>query len=631
MLRWFITSVCCFLVLNAFPFTPVSDPGTRGVDWDSVKTKIQNHSWAQEILDSMKEDVRTTMERYDHPPLGKTGWLHEYYCDEDATRLRFDPDKPNEHVCPTCERVYSGSPYDDCWRSLVHSQMSTAAAQSAMIYRITGESNFLEYPKNILLWYAEHFDEFEPHGEHAGKGIIREQSLDEATQLVRLAQAYWDIAPFLSENERNKIVNEFMLPDAKFIHQQTGTIHNIHSWHNAAVGLVGFAIGDEKLVEQTIDGNYGLKKQIQEGVKEDGFWYEGSISYHYYTIRSLQPLYLAAKAQDYPLQETEKFEKMYTAPIRFTFPDGQFPSNNDGWPGLNIRNMASYYETASSLFDSPEITETLAAIYEEKSRTAPEALIYGSTEIPEKGTYYRESAHFEDSGIAILRNDNLNAYLKYGPYGGGHDHHDRLNMIFFARNHVVIPDLGTSGYGIPLNQWYRSSAAHNLLIVDGKRQARCGGYLLSYDPEHIHAGVDEAYSGVDIQRKINLKSHGIVDRLNVTSEEQHQYDLIYHVRGTLQSHNLELKEAENFDLRNGYDYLQNLQHGVLPPDHEPLVFTWKLREDEGEMRLQCPSQESMEIYIGTCPDNPANKTMAFVMFRKTTQEWELECNLSLKP
>ena len=87
-------------------------------------------------------------------------------------------------VCEACKRVYTGSPYDDCWRSSVHSEISRTAAQAAIVYRITDEKDFFEYTRKMLLWYAGNYDKFEFQGAHAGKGRIREQSLDEATQLV---------------------------------------------------------------------------------------------------------------------------------------------------------------------------------------------------------------------------------------------------------------------------------------------------------------------------------------------------------------------------------------------------------------------------------------------------------------
>ncbi|MCD6393511.1 MAG: alginate lyase family protein [Planctomycetes bacterium] len=363
-----------------------------------------------------------------------------------------------------------------------------------------------------------------------------------------------------------------------------------------------------------MDGKYGLKQQIQKGIQPDGFWFEGSISYHFYTISSLQPLYLAAKGQGYSLEGTQKFRLMYTAPIDFTFDNSEFPANNDGWPGKKLNAMESYYEIAAGLWGDYHVVKLLNSVYTRQSRSSQNALLYGPATLPKGGTSPPRSVLFEDSGIAMLRNDSVNAYLKFGPYGGGHDHNDRLNLILFANGNVIIPDLGTSGYGIALNgRWFRSSAAHNMLVVDGKRQANCGGYLVSYAADKVCAGVKDAYKGVDIRRRVVLPGNGIEDIVTAESESIHQYDLFYHVRGKFQSCNMPLTHAGPFQQSNGYNMLKDLRKGTCS---KQLEISWVLRDAPGILKIQCNCIEPFDFYIGTCPDNPADKEMSVLMLRR---------------
>jgi len=610
--RSFILCLGLILTATSIHAAPLQNPGSRGVDWDKVKQKVADYKWASDIVVNLKHSVHHTQSLYEYPPLGTTGWLHEYYCDDDARRLIFDPKKPTEHVCSKCKRIYSGPPYDDCWRSMVHGSISAAAANSGVLYRITGEKEWLDYSKKVLLWYAHNFKNFKPHGKHAGIGIVREQSLDEATQMVRLVQAYWDICPSLTAAERATIANDFLIPDVRFIHKQTKSIHNIPSWHNAAVGLVGYAIGDKELVSAAIDGPFGLINQIQKGVNKDGFWFEGSIGYHFYTIASLEPLYIAARAQGHPLAGTEKFKLMYTAFIEFAFDNGEFPAANDGGVGQSLLANTSQFETAAGLWDDPLIHSTLAYIAKGKKRTSLPALLYGVDAIDSAQTKISKSVLFKDSGIAILRKNNVNAYLKFSPYGGGHDHLDRLNLILFGLGEVIAPDLGTSGYGIGLNKWFRSSAAHNLLVVDGQRQKKCGGYLISYDENCVKAGVKDAYTGVDIQRDISMLDNGLTDIVQARSNDKHQYDLFYHIRGDLKDINLTLEKTEPFKQSNGYDYLRNIRKADCPGE---LRLTWALRDAPGFITLHCKSDQPFEVFVGDCPDNPADKKLGFIMLR----------------
>ncbi len=621
MRRLWMIALILTVVASSTWASPPADPGGRGVDWAQARAKIEQFDWAKRIARDMRQEVERTRRQFVHPPLGLTGWWHHYYCAKDAHRLTFDPDKPTEHVCPACGAVYSGPPYDDCWRSQVHATICRAVQYAAVLYRLTNEDTYLDYVRDILLWYADHYTDFEVHGEHAGKGRIRSQSLDEATQLVTLAQACWDAWPALSQADRERILNGYFVPDARFIHAQTGAIHNIHSWHNAAVGLVGMLAGDASLIEQAVDGPFGLKQQIAKGTREDGFWYEGSVGYHFYTIRSLEPLYLAARARGLDLSGTEKFERMYRAPLRMAFPNGELPANNDGWPGTNLSGMTPYYEVAAGLWPQSDLPAYLATLYGSRSRTGLDALLYGPAPLPPAKPLGADSVLFEDSGIAILRNAAANAYLKFGPYGGGHDHRDRLNLIVFAHGRVVIPDIGTSGYGIGLNRWFRSPAAHNLLVVDGGVQAPCSGELLAYAADRVHAAAGPAYRGVKIERELHLDDEALADHVTARADAEHTYDLFYHVRGTLAKCSVPLAPAEPFTQGVGYDMLQTPRRGRVDGTVR-LEFT--LRDGPGRLVLACRSETPFEVYTGTCPDNPADQQMAFVMVRvrARTVTWE---------
>jgi hypothetical protein len=589
-----------------------------------VKQKVERFDWAKDVVEQIKRNVEEAQRNFEHPPLGITGWYHEYFCEDDAARLTFDPKQPVKHVCPECKRVYSGSPYDDCWRSSVHGVIMGGIEDAAALWKITGEEKWAEYARIQLLWYAKHFDQFEVHGEHAGKGRIMSQSLDESTHLVKVVTAYWDIYDYLTPEERSMIAEQWFLNAAPFIQNQTNKIHNIHSWHNAAVGLVGFALGKQEWIEKAIDGPFGLKQQIQQGVKKDGFWYEGSISYHFYTMSSLEPLYLVAKVQGYDLSGTETFQKMYSAPLQFTFANGEFPANNDGWQRQTIAERTPYYEIATKLWGDEYYNPALAVLYQNQKRNSISALLYGPVRIWNAESKNRESILFDDSGIAFLRQNGTEAYLKYGPYGGGHDHYDRLNMIMFDNGEVIMPDMGTPGYGIPLNgDWYRTSAAHNMLVVDGKRQKACGGYLTQYNAEDdsVTAGVSEAYDGVDIQRKIHVLENVVKDKVWAESNGEHQYDLFYHIRGTLKPNDFLFESIEPFQQKNGYDQLRDLKR--LRVDGN-VSLSYSLRDTEGSLSIQCSSKEPFEIIVGTCPDLPANQTMSVIILRKKGQEvsWE---------
>ncbi len=100
----------------------------------------------------------------------------------------------------------------------------------------------------------------------------------------------------------------------------------------------------------------------------------------------------------------------------------------------------------------------------------------------------------EKKGATWEKSDNMNAYglamhragrgqnartmwMYWGAtgHGGNHPHADRLNLGLFAHGLNLLPDLGYPEYAIawPTTQgWIKNTAAHNTVVVDGKRQAQ---------------------------------------------------------------------------------------------------------------------------------------------------------------
>ncbi len=593
----------------------IPDPGSRGVDWEAVRGKVSRYAWARATVREWERQVDGVARDFPEPPVGVAGWAHDYYCEKDAGKLRYDPRKPHEHVCTRCGAVYSGGRHDEAWVDATYKRIHGAARAAGALYRTTGDTRRADYGRRTLLWFAANIGQFSVHGKHAGKGRIMGQSLCEATSMVDLALAYWDLYPLLAPDERERIARDLLLPAAELIHKQTGAIHNIHSWHNAAVGLIGLACGEARWVEAALSGPYGLKAQLARGVVADGFWFEGSIGYHFYTLRSLQDFTLALRARQLAPGDLASLRRMYVAPIRYACGDFQLPSINDGWSGSRLTALADYYEFAAGLWpDDPVIVTFLAWCSRTGRSGGAEALLHGPATLPPPpAALPRVSALLDGMGYAILRGARRDVLLKYGPYGGGHDHLDRLNLILFAGQEQLFPDTGTAGYGIRLNAWYRSPAAHNLVVVDGKPQARCGGYLVSFATNRVEAGVKEAYPGVDLRRTLTLANGVVGDVVTARSDEAHTYDLFYHVRGTLRRVPDGLAPVTAIPGGGaGYTWLTEIRGGAVGT---AAAFELAARDSGERLILKTSASPGLEVYTGLCPDNPADRSLAFILLR----------------
>ena len=129
-------------------------------------------------------------------------------------------------------------------------------------------------------------------------------------------------------------------------------IHNIANWNNAALATLALALGDDALLDTELHGSAGLRAQLIHGIRADGFWWEGSPSYHYYTLAALIWTMRVLRASGRAFDDEGALHRMFRAPIAIAFPDLSLPAIHDCWYpiGLNgavghgIPDAAGYYE-----------------------------------------------------------------------------------------------------------------------------------------------------------------------------------------------------------------------------------------------------------------------------------------------
>jgi uncharacterized heparinase superfamily protein len=87
------------------------------------------------------------------------------------------------------------------------------------------------------------------------------------------------------------------------------------------------------------------------------------------------------------------------------------------------------------------------------------------------------SSAFPRAGIYVMRHGDYCLMCDCGPNGqrgnGGHAHNDTLSFELYAGRPWIV-DPGTYSYtgDLAAYNWFRSTAAHNTLVVDGEEQAR---------------------------------------------------------------------------------------------------------------------------------------------------------------
>ena len=573
-------------------------------------------------------------------PERAAGFYHNYFCPEHAVELLFDPSHPERHRCPRDGRLFTGEPFDSAWLWFVNNRLSTNALALALRWRIEADDEQLARVVAILTDYAARYRGYQPETPRPfGKGKATFQSLDEAVWLIALVRAYDLVKEALPDATSDVIEGHLLRPAAEHIRSQKFLrIHNIENWHNAALAAVGLCLGDDGLVRLAVDEEFGFHHQLAEGVRDDGLWWEGSSSYHFYALYPLVILAQIGAPSGRALWQHERLERMFRTPIDLAFPDLRLPASNDCWFFCSlmadvchgIPPARGFYEIAHAWYDDPAFAWVLGRNYRERERDSLEALIHGRDTVATEERLGLRSVNCEPSGFALLRSaDELERQdcllLKYGPHGGGHGHPDKLGVFVYAGGDPVCPDLGTPGYGIELNDsWYRQTLSHSALIVDGRSQPEADGELVSFDPGSrgfavVDARVDFSappYAGVAMRRVIFWASGYYIDFAHVVCRDERQIDCLFHVRAERAAAQGLGVDADAPDLvGDGYEHIS----AVAAHRAEARVnLRWRL--PRGTLSLHLPDEGGTTLVRGRVPYNPAAESGDLLIRRRRARE-----------
>ena len=518
---------------------------------DALKARIARHPWARarwERTVRKADDLLPTAVVL--PPRGGN-WWHWYASPTTGASLKTGKqigDWQWTHTDPVSGEVFYGDPsvpsrdYDGCVISGIHSTWSQSIRDLGIAYQVTGDARYAGKAREILLAYADRYLQYPLHNTRGeakiGGGRVGPQTLDEAVWAIPVCQGTDLIWDTLSESDHAVIAEKLLQPAARevILPHKLG-VHNIQCWKNSAVGLMGLLLGDEELVWEAVENpERGYHKQMADGVTPDGAWWEGAWGYHFYTLSALWGLTEGARNCGMDLYG-DALKRMYDAPLVFAMPNLQLPAFNDSGE-VELTGQASVYELAYARYENPAYLVLLAA----SDRQNDYALWFGAAETPVPPSRQWASTNYPNSGYAVLaQGEGANATwlcLKYGPHGGGHGHPDKLNFVLASRGEVIGTDPGTAKYGLPIQGgWYRTTLAHNTLVVDEVSQEQAEGRCLAFGRvagvAYVVAEAGAIYPGVTFRRTAALIDTGLavfVDQVQAGSART--LDLVYHQQGT---------------------------------------------------------------------------------------------------
>ncbi|MBU0608729.1 MAG: heparinase II/III-family protein [Armatimonadetes bacterium] len=314
---------------------------------------------------------------------------------------------------------------------------------------------------------------------------------------------------------REKIERDFIKAAAEGAIARKDEVSNVSGYDIRSAALAGRIINDPPLVHWAYAE---MVKHVDHGFFRDGVWKEGTPSYHAMTIGGLKYSFDAVRGYSDP------------------------PGYKDPQTGKRLDNV------------QPEADLPLWG----RCQTAPElvGLPNGcSSCIHDTHPYERRSAPRDRSVSTILpgagqvslgRGRQANQMLAQLHFSGGygHQHCDNLNLMLWAKERELLPDVGYTW--TQMRYWATSSLGHNLVVVDRKDQnSGPPGNLQLYLPgdvkdptspqiSAVEASAEAAYSGIkglDLYRRllvmvpVSADDAYLVDVFRVRGGKTHDWTL----------------------------------------------------------------------------------------------------------
>lgn len=489
-------------------------------------------------------------------------WIFYYACPKDGAWLQ--PESLTKHVCPTCKAVYTDERTCAAYRTRLNDNLNEDCITLGTAYALTGEAKYADAVKNAMLTLARLYPTWKRHDRWGRTGIAAvvggrryAQLLDEAYAAIKLAKAYDLVANGIAEADR-AVIEKGALGDPVREVQRfqafAGSKNNHQTWFNAAYAAVGVAIGDEKLIRDSVDGDAGLKWQLKESVTDDGLWYEGTMAYQRYAMQAVMEHLDALKRAGIDLSGDARLKSLWTGPINMAYPNGQFPVFHDSDPA-NLDGWKDVFRWGYGYFNDP-----VMALYA--------GLPVDGAKKPEL-----KSTNLAGMGIAVLRGGTpenpICVMMDYGQHGDSHGHPDKLNIVVYAQGQEWLLDPGRITYSVPeYKTWARTTVAHNTVVIDGKDQQADTGKLLYFEdtPGYKAAfGISKgAYPGYTLKRFLILADDLLVDVFTVKSDNHltGTFDWVIHGRGAITTP--KPMANDDFPLYEGneYQHLTNLRYGL---------------------------------------------------------------------
>jgi hypothetical protein len=474
--------------------------------------------------------------------------------------------------------------------------------KAGVLYQIFDDEKYAKYVKGMLFEYAKIYPTLpiHPKPRSYARGKLFWQCLNDSNWLVYTSQAYDCIYYYLSKEERNTLEKDLFKPYADFISKENpkffNRVHNHSTWGNAAVGMIGLVMNDQKLIDRALygikdlklstkekdddggflnkDGKAGFLANIEEPFSPDGYYNEGP----YYQRYAMYPFLIFAEGLHNVKPELKIFEykegvllKSINALLNLSDADGDFFPLNDGQKGMSYYTSAlvtavdiSYHFGAQDPGLLTIASQQDRVLLDDSGLAVALGIKNGKAEpFNKKSINLSDGPKGTQGGVAILRNEDIELVFKYAAQGSSHGHYDKLSYSLYENGEEILQDYGLArfvnieqkGGGNYLKEnktWAKQTIAHNTVTQNetshfkgkyeiGSQHHSVLNYFSSENEKVQVASAKEsnAYPGTEMLRTMaiikdeDLEKPYMLDIMKVTSNKANKYDFPYYFLGQI--------------------------------------------------------------------------------------------------
>ncbi len=502
-------------------------------DWQGARQRLLSNAAWTEWLQARRAEVDSWAAEPRDKAEYVAGWWHDFVRPTDGGFLEWTSEPPRDAP----PKVFGG------WVFGLRSRNGSYMVEAARLWRLTGEIRYFDWAAGQLDFYASNYEGW-PIQTSKSKSRLMHQSLDDATMLVRFletARLLEGEVPAAQQPgwaaRRQHWIDALFRPTALLLNETLQRVHNIACWQRSAMAMAAIYTGDNHLWTLAVDGEFGVRRQVRDGITSEYFWLEQSLGYNSYVVTAFLPLFTMAGLRgrlEELRAEAAAVENLMLAPMQIRFDNGKLPTPADTTGAFRRVPDLALLASARRVFPTHLGLERARASRGWDTLLDPpdDSSESGAAMPPPSGSKNLESTRF-----AMLRKDGWQVFFHYGQIDRSHAQAEALSYEAHFGDIDVTHDAGTVGYGSPLHAGYYTGAwAHNVPVVDGEgQQGWHEGELLSFD--HRQATVTARQSRyrpqVHATRTLSIVEGTLTEttQVSTTDGQQHRLGVIVNLQG----------------------------------------------------------------------------------------------------